>query len=82
MKEGFMQLQRQYPQSDFILNAYAKFACMAEDAVSYGEVRPKLNGRGSSAAWSQKVTLLSCDQRFPAAAAAGHTITPPQFRLP
>jgi hypothetical protein len=53
MREGFMELQRQYPQSDFILNAYAKFACMADDAVSYGEVRPKLRDRPSSASHGQ-----------------------------
>jgi membrane associated rhomboid family serine protease len=82
MKEGFMELQRRYPQSDFILNAYAKFACMADDALSYAEVRPKLNTRPSSAAWSDKLSLQTCDLRFPAAAAAaGHTVTPPRLRL-
>ena len=30
MREGFMELLRQHPQSDFILNAYAKFSCTAQ----------------------------------------------------
>jgi membrane associated rhomboid family serine protease len=83
MREGFMELLREHPNSDFILNAYAKFACMADDAVSYGAVRPKLRDRLSSVAWSDKVSLKDCDERFPAAAAAarGHTFTPPKFRL-
>jgi hypothetical protein len=35
-----------------------KFACMANDGASYAETRPQLNGRLSSAAWSQKVSPL------------------------
>jgi hypothetical protein len=82
MREGFEELQRKYPQSDFILNAYAKFACMADDGASYADVRPKLRDRLSSVAWSEKVSLKYCDEQFPAAAAAarGHTFTPPKLR--
>jgi len=81
MKAGFMDLQRQYPKSDFILNSYAKFACMANDEASYGEVRPKLEGHLSSSGWSDKVSLKTCDERFPAIAAAarGHTFKPGQL---
>jgi membrane associated rhomboid family serine protease len=64
MKAGFGDLRREHPSSDFILNEYAKFACMAKDDASYAEVRPQLNGRLSSAAWSQKVSLKVCDERF------------------
>lgn len=77
MREGFEELQQNYPQSDFILNTYAKFACMAADAASYAEVRPKLRGRFSSVAWSEKVSLKLCDQRFPSSAIAASP-TPPR----
>ena len=78
-----MELLREHPNSDFILNAYAKFACMADDAVSYAAVRPKLRDRLSRVAWSDKVSLKDCDEQLPAAAAAArsHTFTPPKFRL-
>jgi len=83
MREGFEELEREYPHSDVILNAYAKFACMAGDGDTYNEVRPKLKDRLSSAAWSVKVSLEHCDVQFPAAGAAarGHTFTPPKLRL-
>jgi Domain of unknown function (DUF4034) len=64
MKQGFGDLRREHPSSDFILNEYAKFACMANDDASYAEIRPQLNGRLSSAAWSQKVSPKVCDERF------------------
>ncbi|MDB6092408.1 MAG: hypothetical protein JWN85_5192 [Gammaproteobacteria bacterium] len=84
MRAGFMDLQRKYPNSDLILNAYAKFACMADDGTSYREVRPKLRDRLATTAWSDKVSLELCDARFPGAAfsTGGHTSTPPRLRLP
>jgi membrane associated rhomboid family serine protease len=80
MKEGFEQLQRQHPTSDVILNAYAKFACMAGDTESYIHVRRLLRDRLSSTAWSDKVPLKHCDEQFPTAAArhvAAPGATPP-----
>jgi membrane associated rhomboid family serine protease len=65
MKEGLEDLRKQHPASDLILNASAKFACMANDAASYREARPRLKGRLASHAWSQKVSLKLCDERFP-----------------
>jgi rhomboid protease GluP len=64
METGFDRLVARYPKSDYILNAYAKFACMARDADKYNELRPKLQGRVSTVAWSDKVSLSSCDARF------------------
>jgi hypothetical protein len=69
MKEGFEQLRRRHPNSDVILNAYAKFACMAGDTESYIQVRRLLRDRLSAVAWSDKVSLKGCDERFPTAAA-------------
>jgi hypothetical protein len=70
MKAGFAELQRLYPKSDSILNAYAKFACMASDAASYREARARLRDRLSSLVWSEKVSLAHCNQEFAAEAAA------------
>jgi hypothetical protein len=83
MQEGFEELQRDHPHSDVILNAYAKFACMANDGETYRDVRVQLKDRISSAAWTTKVSLQHCDGEFAAAAAAarGHHFTPPKLRL-
>ena len=70
VNEGFVELQRHYPKSDLILNTYAKLACMADDGDTYQELRPQLRGHVSTTAWSDKVSLQHCDERFPAAAAA------------
>jgi len=64
METGFDRLIARYPKSDFILNAYAKFACMARDAGKYRELRPRLQDRVSTVAWSDKVSLGACDARF------------------
>jgi hypothetical protein len=64
METGFDRLLDRYPTSNFILNAYAKFACMAKDETKYQELRPKLKGRFSSTAWSDAVSLKYCDARF------------------
>ena len=75
MKAGLEELQHRHPTSDVILNAYAKFACMAGDTESYIHVRRLLRDRISSVAWSDKVSLKHCDERFPTAAAR-HIATP------
>jgi hypothetical protein len=64
VETGFDRMIERYPASDFILNAYAKFACMANDSDKYHELRPKLNGRFSTTAWSDAISLKSCDDRF------------------
>jgi membrane associated rhomboid family serine protease len=83
MKEGFEELRHDHPHSDVILNAYAKFACMANDGDTYKDARVQLNGHISSAAWTTKVSLQHCDGEFAAATAAarGHKFTPPKVRL-
>jgi len=52
-----------YPKSDYVLNAFAKFACMANDGKKFHELRPQLKGRYSTPAWSDAVSLESCDGR-------------------
>lgn len=64
VETGFERLVDRYPKSDFILNAYAKFACMANDRDKYHELRPKLQGHFSTTAWSGVMSMISCDSRF------------------
>jgi membrane associated rhomboid family serine protease len=64
VETGFDRLVERYPKSDFILNGYAKFACIAHDRDRFLSLRPQLRGRFSSAAWSDAVSLKSCDARF------------------
>lgn len=64
MKQGFAELVKRYPQSDELLNAYAKFACIGEDAATYRALRPSIENRRSSTVWGHSATLESCDQQF------------------
>lgn len=64
MKLGFQSLRERYPSSNVLLNAYAKFACMAGDARDFESVRDLLEPRPSAAAWSEEVSLASCDEKF------------------
>ena len=68
MKEGFAKLVQHYPQSDAILNAYAKFACIGEDRGLYLQLRPAIEKRRSAAIWGHSATIESCDGHF----RAGH----------
>jgi hypothetical protein len=64
MKEGFAQLVKHYPQSDAILNAYAKFACIGEDRALYRQLRPSIETRRSASIWGHSATIESCDGHF------------------
>ena len=64
VQAGFERLRRRYPRSDFILNQYAKMACLAGDAEKYGALRPYAMARRSSLAWSEKRSPESCDAMF------------------
>ena len=64
MRAGFKKMIQRYPKSDFILNAFAKFACLSGDAHEYASVRPLLAKRFSATAWSDKVSIDSCDRKL------------------
>src|SRR6185312_15254676 len=72
MKPGFKQLLAGYPRSDYVLNAYADFACRAEDKAQYEALRPQLATRFSASAWTKKFTLAACDSKFGLPSAAGN----------
>jgi membrane associated rhomboid family serine protease len=72
MKPGFKQLLASYPRSDYVLNAYADFACRANDKAQYEALRPQLDTRLSASAWTKKFTLAACDRKFGLPSAAGN----------
>jgi hypothetical protein len=72
VKSGFRSLLARYPDSDYLLNAFAHLACQADAVSEYIELRPALNKRFSSTAWSTDVSLKSCDDKFKEALKAAH----------
>jgi len=70
MKSGFSRLVELHPDSDFILNGFAKFACIAKDRDQYVTLRTRITHHISSVAWSEEVTLDSCDKAYPSGPAA------------
>jgi membrane associated rhomboid family serine protease len=64
VRDGFHELMRRYPESDDILNGFAKMACRADAVIEYVELRPRLKMRFSNSAWSDEVSLESCDKHF------------------
>ena len=70
MKKGFSSMVARYPHSDLVLNGFAKFACIAADKEQFAQLRPALDKRLSASAWSDKVSLTSCDVKFESKAPA------------
>ena len=68
VQDGFDALRRRHPRSDFILNQYANLACAAGDSEKYRSLRPVVDGRRSSTAWTEKRSLKKCDELFRSAA--------------
>lgn len=64
MKDGFRRMVKHYPHSDLVLNAFVKFACLSQDAHAYLELRPSIEHRRASAAWSAKTSIEGCDRQF------------------
>ena len=73
MKRGFQALTQHYPNSDYVLNAFARFACLDGDGTQYRELRPLLDKRASAPAWSEKTSIESCDKQLRAAQPTSHT---------
>jgi membrane associated rhomboid family serine protease len=58
---GFEELKKRYPQSDLVLNANARFACLAQDEANYRYLHEAMFGRRSATAWTRKTTRADCD---------------------
>jgi hypothetical protein len=64
-RRGLTTLRERYPESDYLLNAFARFACSAESEADFRELRPLLESRKSATAWTAETTLEGCDAKFP-----------------
>ncbi len=68
MKAGFEGLMKRYPKSKWNLNAYAYFACRANDGATYGELRARIGQDVIPSAWASNYSTDVCDERL-----LGHT---------
>lgn len=64
VKEGFQRMEQHYRTSDVVVNGFARFACLANDAAQYRQLRPHVAQHYSATAWSTHITRESCDQKF------------------
>jgi hypothetical protein len=64
VKDGFKRMEQHYPTSDVVINGFARFACLANDAAQYRQLRPRLAQHYSATAWSTHTTRELCDQKF------------------
>lgn len=63
MKEGFQELVLRYPHSGWTMNAFAAFACMAEDNVTYRDLRRRLGDVIVQSAWPSNYSTDLCDHQ-------------------
>jgi hypothetical protein len=68
MKAGFDGLLKRYPKSKWNLNAYAYFACRANDGATYGQLRVRIGRDLIPSAWASNYSTDVCDERL-----LGHT---------
>jgi hypothetical protein len=68
MKRGFEGLMKRYPNSKWNLNAFASFACRADDRVTYGALRARIGKDVMPGAWASNHSTEVCDERL-----LGHT---------
>jgi rhomboid protease GluP len=61
MKAGLEKLRQRYANSDYVLNAVARFACIDNEVFAYRALRPMLNNRPSSTAWPDQLSIASCN---------------------
>jgi hypothetical protein len=61
MKQGFSDLMKQYPNSKWNLNAFASFACRANDAATYWKARQQIGNVIYAPAWPSNHSVEVCD---------------------
>jgi len=64
MKAGFEGLMKRYPKSKWNLNAYAYFACRANDGSTYGALRARIGQDVIPEAWADNYPTEVCDERL------------------
>ncbi len=65
MKEGFDDLMARYPHSAWNANAYASFACAADDGDTFRRMRQRIGAHIERRAWLRGRTLEFCEEKFP-----------------
>jgi len=64
MKQGFEDLMARHPKSKWNLNNFAKFACMANDKVTFLKLRDQIGRDVVDAAWPPNTSLDLCETKF------------------
>jgi membrane associated rhomboid family serine protease len=63
-QRGLASLMEAHKQSDFLLNAFARFACEADAPLAYQVVREEIATRPSATAWTLETTRAGCEKKF------------------
>ena len=61
MKQGLQDLIERHPRSEALRNAYAGFACRANDAETYRIARAAM--KSVTPGWTEKFSVAKCDAR-------------------
>lgn len=61
MKAGYDELLARDPESEYLLNRYANFACRAEDQKTFQHLRSMIATRVLPNVWTMAYTLAKCD---------------------
>ncbi len=70
MQHGFKDLMAAHPQSRWLLNRFAYFACIAKDAEQYRPLRAQIAADVWTDAWRGKHSVQRCDEKLLPPAAA------------
>lgn len=62
-KQGFEDLIRLHPKSQFHLNAYASMACLANDKETYLKIRNKIQ-QPTEWSWAFNFSINDCDSKY------------------
>ncbi|HEY0767375.1 MAG TPA: hypothetical protein VGD47_05430, partial [Steroidobacteraceae bacterium] len=62
MQHGFRDLTAAHPDSRWLLNRFAYFACIANDANEYRALRARIGAGVWKSAWKGKYSIQACDQ--------------------
>lgn len=73
MKQGFQDIMDDYPHSTWNLNAFAYYACMAEDWETYNELSDQIGPNKNMSIWGKKSRVYTCE-----AMSKGEKIKKPQ----
>lgn len=60
VKQGFIDIERNYPDSSWNLNMFCRFACLAEDKETAGELFKKIGGSPYVEAWDGIANFEKC----------------------